>query len=44
VKRVKEEHGKYLKGQTCKPVGNPDRKPPPLEDFRDRAEKLKGKA
>ena len=44
MKRVKEEHGKRLEGQTCKPVGDPDRKPPPLQEARDKTEKLKGKA
>jgi aminobenzoyl-glutamate utilization protein B len=43
LERVKEEHGKRLEGQTYKPVGDPDRKPP-LEEAREIAEKLKGKA
>jgi aminobenzoyl-glutamate utilization protein B len=43
LERVKGEHGKRLEGQTYKPVGDPERKPP-LEEARVIAEKLKGKA
>jgi len=43
LKKVKEEHEKRLEGQVYKPVGDPDRKPP-LEQAREIAEKLKGKA
>jgi aminobenzoyl-glutamate utilization protein B len=43
LERVKGEHGKRLEGQTYKPVGDPKRKPP-LEEAREIAEKLKGKA
>ncbi|MBN2336444.1 amidohydrolase [Candidatus Bathyarchaeota archaeon] len=42
LKKVKEEHRKRLEGQTYKPVGDPDKKPP-LEEAREMAEKLKGK-
>ncbi len=40
--RVKEEHKERIEGQTYKPVGDPDGKPP-LEMARETAEKLKGK-
>jgi len=43
LERAKGEHGKRLEGQTYKPVGDPKRKPP-LEEAREIAEKLKGKA
>jgi aminobenzoyl-glutamate utilization protein B len=43
LRKVKEEHEKRLGGQVYKPVGDPDRKPP-LEQAREIAEKLKGKA
>jgi aminobenzoyl-glutamate utilization protein B len=43
LEKVKAEHARRLEGQTYKPVGDPDRKPP-LEMAREIAEKLKGKA
>jgi len=41
--KAKEEHEKRLEGQVYKPIGDPDRKPP-LEQAREIAERLKGKA